>query len=164
MSEMSELTLTIIRLGFLAVLWLFVLTTVSVMRSDLFGRRVAPRAAQRSAPPPPSRASRAPKPTKGRRGAPSTLVVTQGALTGTTVRLGDAPVTLGRAQDSTIVLDDDYVSSRHARIYPRDGQWLVEDMGSTNGTYLERQKVSGPTPVKIGVPIRIGKTTVELRK
>jgi pSer/pThr/pTyr-binding forkhead associated (FHA) protein len=91
-------------------------------------------------------------------------VVTQGALTGTSVRLSDAPVTLGRAQDSTIVLDDDYVSSRHARIYPRDGQWLVEDMGSTNGTYLERQKVSGPTPVKIGVPIRIGKTTVELRK
>ena len=165
MSEMSELTLTIIRLGFLAVLWLFVLTAVSVMRSDLFGRRVAPRAApQRSAPPAPSRASRAPKPTKGRRGAPSTLVVTQGALTGTSVRLTDAPVTLGRAQDSTIVLDDDYVSSRHARIYPRDGQWLVEDMGSTNGTYLERQKVSGPTPVKIGVPIRIGKTTVELRK
>ena len=164
MSEMSSLTLTIIRLGFLAVLWLFVLTAVSVMRSDLFGRRVAPRPASRAAaaPPPPPR--KQPKPTKGRRGAPSVLVVTQGALTGTSVRLSDAPVTLGRAQDSTIVLDDDYVSSRHARIYPRHGQWLVEDMGSTNGTYLERQKVSGPTPVKIGVPIRIGKTTVELRK
>ena len=166
MSEMSELTLTIIRLGFLAVLWLFVLTAVSVMRSDLFGRRVAPRTAQqRSAPAPrPAKAERAPKPSKGRRGAPSVLVVTHGALTGTSVRLGDAPVTLGRAQDSTIVLDDDFVSSRHARFYPRDGQWLVEDMGSTNGTYLERQKVNGPTPVKIGVPIRIGKTTVELRK
>ena len=164
MSEMSELTLTIIRLGFLGVLWLFVLTAVSVMRSDLFGRRVAPRTAgQRPAPPAP-KPSRQPKPVKGRRGAPSVLVVTQGALTGTTVRLGEAPVTLGRAQDSTIVLDDDYVSSRHARFYPRDGQWMVEDMGSTNGTYLERQKVSGPTPVKIGVPIRIGKTTVELRK
>ena len=164
MSEMSSLTLTIIRLGFLAVLWLFVLTAVSVMRSDLFGRRVAPRpAAQRSAAPPP-RPTKQPKPAKGRRGAPSVLVVTQGALTGTSVRLSDMPVTLGRAQDSTIVLDDDYVSSRHARIYPRDGQWLVEDMGSTNGTYLERQKVSGPTPVKIGVPNRNGKTTVELRK
>jgi len=170
MSEMSELTLTIIRLGFLAVLWLFVLTAVSVMRSDLFGRRVASRSAPpRAAPPPRQRSdrpdpARAPKPTKGRRGVPSTLVVTQGALAGTTVRLGDAPVTLGRSQESTIVLDDDYVSSRHARIYPRDGQWLVEDMGSTNGTYLERQKVTAPTPVKIGVPIRIGKTTVELRK
>jgi pSer/pThr/pTyr-binding forkhead associated (FHA) protein len=159
----SELTLTVIRLGFLAVLWLFVLTTVSVMRSDLFGRRVAPRPAARPAAPAP-RATRPPKPVKGRRGEPSVLVVTQGALAGTSVRLGQAPVTLGRAQDSTIVLDDDYVSTHHARLFPQDGQWLVEDLGSTNGTYLERAKVSGPTPVKIGVPIRIGKTTVELRK
>jgi pSer/pThr/pTyr-binding forkhead associated (FHA) protein len=90
--------------------------------------------------------------------------VTQGALSGTTVRLADQPVTLGRSQDSTIVLDDDYVSSRHARFFPQDGQWLVEDLGSTNGTYLDRTKVTSPMPVKIGVPIRIGKTVVELRK
>ena len=168
MSEMSELTLTIIRLGFLAVLWLFVLTAVSVMRSDLFGRRVASRGSnRRPAPAPapkPARQERPAKPAKGKRGVPSTLVVTQGALSGTTVRLGDQPVTLGRSQDSTIVLDDDYVSSRHARFFPRDGQWLVEDMGSTNGTYLDRTKVTGPMPVKIGMPIRIGKTVVELRK
>jgi pSer/pThr/pTyr-binding forkhead associated (FHA) protein len=168
MSQMSELTLTIIRLGFLAVLWLFVLTAVSVMRSDLFGRKVANRSAgRRPAPAPapkPARQERPAKPAKGKRGVPSTLVVTQGALSGTTVRLGDQPVTLGRSQDSTIVLDDDYVSSRHARFFPRDGQWLVEDMGSTNGTYLDRTKVTGPMPVKIGMPIRIGKTVVELRK
>ena len=168
MSEMSELTLTIIRLGFLAVLWMFVLTTVSVMRSDLFGRRTATRPqAKRAAAPPPQPAARREKPpkaAKGRRGMPSTLVVTQGALSGTTVRLGDQPVTLGRSQESTIVLDDDYVSGRHARFYQRDGQWLVEDMGSTNGTYLDRTKVTQATPVKIGVPVRIGKTVVELRK
>lgn len=167
MSEMSELTLTIIKLGFLAVLWLFVLTAVSVMRSDLFGRRVAQRSTgRRSATPPPApaKAERAPKAAKGKRGVPSTLVVTQGALSGTTVRLGDSPVTLGRSQDSTIVLDDDYVSSRHARFFPREGQWLVEDMGSTNGTYIDRTKVTSATLVKIGVPIRIGKTVVELRK
>jgi pSer/pThr/pTyr-binding forkhead associated (FHA) protein len=165
MSEMSELTLTIIRLGFLAVLWLFVLTAVSVMRSDLFGRRTATRSTPRrpAAPAPAPKADRA-KPPKGRRGVPSSLVVTQGALSGTTVRLADQPVTLGRSQDSTIVLDDDYVSSRHARFFPREGQWLVEDLGSTNGTYLDRTKVTGPTPVKVGVPIRIGKTVVELRK
>ena len=168
MSEMSELTLTIIRLGFLAVLWLFVLTAVSVMRSDLFGRRAPSRGAnRRPAPAPapkPARQERPAKPAKGKRGVPSTLVVTQGALSGTTVRLGDQPVTLGRSQDSTIVLDDDYVSSRHARFFPKDGQWLVEDMGSTNGTYLDRTKVTSPMPVKIGMPIRIGKTVVELRK
>ena len=167
MSEMSELTLTIIKLGFLAVLWLFVLTAVSVMRSDLFGRRAAQRSTNRrpaTPPPTPARAERAPKAAKGKRGVPSTLVVTQGALSGTTVRLGDSPVTLGRSQDSTIVLDDDYVSSRHARFFPREGQWLVEDMGSTNGTYIDRTKVTSATTVKIGVPIRIGKTVVELRK
>ena len=167
MSEMSELTLTIIKLGFLAVLWLFVLTAVSVMRSDLFGRRAAQRSTNRrpaTPPPTPARTERAPKAAKGKRGVPSTLVVTQGALSGTTVRLGDSPVTLGRSQDSTIVLDDDYVSSRHARFFPREGQWLVEDMGSTNGTYIDRTKVTSATLVKIGVPIRIGKTVVELRK
>ncbi len=172
MSEMSELTLTMIRLGFLAVLWLFVLTAVSVMRSDLFGRRVANRSSgRRAATPAPAprsarqeRPAKPAKPAKGKRGVPTALVVTQGALSGTTVRLADQPVTLGRSQDSTIVLDDDYVSSRHARFFPRDGQWLVEDMGSTNGTYLDRNKVTGPTPVKIGMPIRIGKTVVELRK
>ncbi len=167
MSEMSELTLTIIRLGFLAVLWLFVLTAVKVMSSDLFGRRVTKGAGRRPAAAPAPRQQRQakpPKPAKGKRGVPSVLVVTQGALAGTSVRLAEAAVTLGRSQESTIVLDDDYVSSRHARVFPRNGQWYVEDMGSTNGTYLERAKVSGPTPVKIGTPIRIGKTVVELRK
>ena len=62
------------------------------------------------------------------------------------------------------MLDDDYASSRHARFFPKDGQWLVEDLGSTNGTYLDRTKVTGPTPVPLGVPIRIGKTVLELRK
>ena len=162
MSEMSELTLTIIRLGFLAVLWLFVLTAVSVMRSDLFGRRVAPRPAARPAAPAP-RATRPPKPVKGRRGEPSVLVVTQGALAGTSVRLGQAPVTLGRAQDSTIVLDDDYVSTHHARLFPQDGQWLVEDLGSTNGTWLNRHKVSGPMVLQRGDRLQIGNTVMELR-
>jgi pSer/pThr/pTyr-binding forkhead associated (FHA) protein len=166
-SEMSELTLTIIKLGFLAVLWLFVLTAVSVMRSDLFGRRMAQRSTPRrqaTPPPAPARKEKPAKASKGKRGVPGTLVVTQGALSGTTVRLADSPVTLGRSQDSTIVLDDDYVSSRHARFFPREGQWLVEDMGSTNGTYIDRTKVTSATTVKIGVPIRIGKTVVELRK
>jgi pSer/pThr/pTyr-binding forkhead associated (FHA) protein len=164
MSQVSELTLTIIRLGFLAVLWLFVITAVSVMRSDLFGRRVTPRSTGRAQPAPAPKPSKPAKPAKGKRGVPSVLVVTQGALSGTSVRLGATPVTMGRSQESTIVLDDDYVSSRHARIFSRDGQWYVEDMGSTNGTYLDRAKVTSPTPVKIGVPIRVGKTTVELRK
>jgi pSer/pThr/pTyr-binding forkhead associated (FHA) protein len=92
------------------------------------------------------------------------LVVTAGTLTGTTVTLTEAQVTLGRAPDSTIVLDDDYASNRHARLYPSNGEWMVEDLGSTNGTYLDRTRVEQPMPVALGVPIRIGKTAFELRK
>jgi FHA domain len=163
---MSELTLTVIRLGFLAVLWLFVLTAISVMRSDIFGARTLARpAARRSAQARTrGRAPRPAKPAKPKRGVPGRVVVTGGSLAGTAVPLTDSPITIGRAADSTIVLDDDYASSRHARIYPRDGMWLVEDLGSTNGTYLDRRKVDGPTPVQIGIPIRIGKTVLELRK
>ena len=171
---MSELTLTVMRLGFLAVLWLFVIVAVQVIRSDLFGTRVTQRgsrreagrqqqaAAARQAPPQQRQQSAG-----GRRGrnAPTKLVVTEGTLTGTTVALQGQTITLGRAHDSTIVLDDDYASSRHARIYPdRDGQWIVEDLGSTNGTYLDRTRLTTPTPISLGAPIRIGKTVIELRK
>ncbi|GAA3500361.1 antibiotic biosynthesis regulator FhaB [Streptomyces prasinosporus] len=169
---MSELTLTVMRLGFLAVLWLFVIVAVQVIRSDLFGTRVTQRGARRDAGRPQQAARQAPPPQRqqsggGRRGrnTPTKLVVTEGTLTGTTVALQGQTITLGRAHDSTIVLDDDYASSRHARIYPdRDGQWIVEDLGSTNGTYLDRTRLTTPTPIALGAPIRIGKTVIELRK
>ncbi|MGW3563450.1 FHA domain-containing protein FhaB/FipA [Streptomyces sp. NPDC000941] len=174
---MSELTLTVMRLGFLAVLWLFVIVAVQVIRSDLFGTRVTQRgSARRGAPdrpqqrqaatPPPQRQQPAGRGgSRGRRGAPTKLVVSEGTLAGTTVALQGQTISLGRAHDSTIVLDDDYASSRHARIYPdRDGQWIVEDLGSTNGTYLDRTRLTTPTPIPLGAPIRIGKTVIELRK
>ncbi|AZM61205.1 MULTISPECIES: FHA domain-containing protein [unclassified Streptomyces] len=168
---MSELTLTVMRLGFLAVLWLFVIVAVQVIRSDLFGTRVTQRGSRRESGRAQQPARQAPPPqrqqTGGRRGrnTPTKLVVTEGTLTGTTVALQGQTITLGRAHDSTIVLDDDYASSRHARIYPdRDGQWIVEDLGSTNGTYLDRTRLTTPTPISLGAPIRIGKTVIELRK
>ncbi|WP_328340973.1 FHA domain-containing protein [Streptomyces violaceus] len=169
---MSELTLTVMRLGFLAVLWLFVIVAVQVIRSDLFGTRVTQRGSRREAGRQQQAARQAPPQQRqqsagGRRGrnAPTKLVVTEGTLTGTTVALQGQTISLGRAHDSTIVLDDDYASSRHARIYPdRDGQWIVEDLGSTNGTYLDRNRLTTPTPIALGSPIRIGKTVIELRK
>ncbi|MEC4569854.1 MULTISPECIES: FHA domain-containing protein FhaB/FipA [Streptomyces] len=166
---MSELTLTVMRLGFLAVLWLFVIVAVQVIRSDLFGTRVTQRGSSRrggagGAPQQGGRQATPPQ-QRQRRGAPTKLVVSEGILTGTTVALAGQTITLGRAHDSTIVLDDDYASSRHARIYPdRDGQWIVEDLGSTNGTYLDRTRLTTPTPIPPGAPIRIGKTVIELRK
>ncbi|WP_432092328.1 FHA domain-containing protein FhaB/FipA [Streptomyces sp. bgisy100] len=177
---MSELTLTVMRLGFLAVLWLFVIVAVQVIRSDLFGTRVTQRAGRRNASeqnrqpasgrqqqqPPQQRTQSGGRGSgRQRRGAPTKLVVSEGSLTGTTVSLQGQTISLGRAHDSTIVLDDDYASSRHARIYPdRDGQWIVEDLGSTNGTYLDRTRLTTPTPIPLGAPIRIGKTVIELRK
>lgn len=174
---MSELTLTVMRLGFLAVLWLFVIVAVQVIRSDLFGTRVTQRGSRRqdtrpqqnqrqqAAAPPQQRGQQNAGGGRQRRGAPTKLVVSEGTLTGTTVALQGQTITLGRAHDSTIVLDDDYASSRHARIYPdRDGQWIVEDLGSTNGTYLDRTRLTTATPIPLGAPIRIGKTVIELRK
>ena len=164
---MSELSLTIIRVAFLAVLWLFVIAAIGVVRTDLLGgpatssRRSRGRQTQNLRPP---RQARPAKPQRAGRGSPRFLVVTAGALKGTSLDLAQQQITLGRANDATLVLNDDYASSRHARIFPQDGQWIVEDLGSTNGTYLDRQKVTRPMPVPLGVPIRIGKTVLELRR
>ncbi len=155
---MSELTLLLIRLAFLAVLWFFVIAAVGVIRTDLFGARAAPASGRKPSGP----VKQASKP---RRGEPRQMVVTGGPLQGTVIDLtGGKPITIGRATDSTLVLSDDYASSRHARLFQQDGQWIVEDLGSTNGTYLDRSKVIRQTPVPLGVPIRIGKTVIELRK
>ena len=150
---MPELVLQLTRAGFLALLWLFVLVALRVVRSDLYAasglRALVPggRTATRT----------------GRGRTARQLLVTQGALAGTRVSLDSRPILIGRADDSTLVLDDDYASTRHARLSLQGEEWYVEDLGSTNGTYLDRAKVSGPTRVPLGVPIRIGKTVIELR-
>ena len=161
---MNELSLTIIRVAFLAVLWLFVIAAIGVVRTDLLGgpSTTARRGRARQAQAP--RQGRPARPPRAGRGSPRVLVVTAGALKGTSLDLNQQQITLGRANDATLVLNDDYASSRHARIFPQDGQWIVEDLGSTNGTYLDRQKVTRPMPVPLGVPIRIGKTVLELRR
>ena len=171
---MSQLTLTVIRLAFLVLLWLFVFSAVGVMRSDLYGGRASKRQAAKAARAGTATTPVAPRP-QGNRKTPSRawrrgppppnhLVVVGGSLTGTTVNITSGQqVTLGRAHDSTIVLDDDYASSRHARLYPDPtGQWIVEDLGSTNGTFLGQTKLNAPTAAAVGVPIRIGKTVLEL--
>jgi Inner membrane component of T3SS, cytoplasmic domain len=161
---MSELTLTLLRLGYLALLWILVLSVVGVLRSDLFGTRVTRRSTARSAA---GTAATGPlqrgRDTEERR-LPHTLVVTEGSLKGTSLALGQAAVLIGRAPECTLVLEDDYASNRHARLFPDAGTWLVEDLGSTNGTYLGRNKVESPTPVEIGTPVRVGRTVLELRR
>ena len=158
---MSELTLTLIKLGFLAVLWLFVLSAVSVIRSDIFGTKApaAPRPAKNKQKAPAKAKSR-----KAPRGVPTRLQVVSGPNAGQSVPLGDKPILLGRGTDAAIRLDDDYVSTRHARFATNGEQWFVEDLGSTNGTYLGSQRITSPVPIGLGIAVRLGKTIVELQK
>jgi pSer/pThr/pTyr-binding forkhead associated (FHA) protein len=104
------------------------------------------------------------KPPPKRRGSPTQVVVTQGGNTGATADLAQAPILIGRGNDAAIKLDDDYVSTRHARIAASGDQWFVEDLGSTNGTYIGTVRITQPTTITLGTQIRIGKTILELRK
>ncbi|MEP6649263.1 MAG: FHA domain-containing protein [Lapillicoccus sp.] len=173
---MSELTYTIIRLGLLALLWVFVLSLAAVLRRDIYGTRISRRglrdrrakapartpvpagagAAPATSGPPPARPPR-------RRREPVTLVVTDGQLAGTSLPLGRQGVLIGRGPECTLVLEDEFASTRHARIFPRADGWFVEDQGSRNGTTVGGVKISGAVPVESGSMIRIGRTTLELR-
>ncbi len=156
---MSELTLFLIRLAYLAILWIFVLSAISVIRSDMFGARV-PESARAAATP--GRRGVA-KPSRRRKAATHVLVV-EGANQGARAELADAPLLIGRGPDAAIRLDDDYASTRHARIAATDDQWFVEDLGSTNGTYVGSTRITQPTTLTLGTQVRIGKTILELRK
>ena len=160
---MSELTLVLIRFAYLAILWIFVLSCISVIRSDMFGARVARQATNRGQPRPERRQKSKAKASKPRRGVPTQVVIVEGGNKGEAVSLEKAPLLIGRGNDAAIRLDDDYVSTRHARIVTSGGQWYVEDLGSTNGTYLDQQRVQGPLLISPGQPIRIGQTALELR-
>ena len=155
---MSELTLFLIRFSYLAILWIFVLSAISVIRSDMFGARVPEGARIEKVKP-----GKPAKPPTKRRGSPTHVAVTEGTNAGQTADLG-APILIGRGADAAIRLDDDYVSTRHARIAASGDQWFVEDLGSTNGTYVGTVRITQPTTISLGTKIRIGKTILELRK
>ncbi len=157
----DAIVLAVARFGFLVLLWVFVFAVVGVIRRDVFGARQSSIVAAPHGVKFPSGSG---KPARGKRGKqPRTLVIVEGALAGTRIPLKETTIAFGRAEDSTVVLTDDYASTRHAQLSPRAGQWLLEDLGSTNGTYLDGAKVTAPAPVSIGTPIRIGRTVFELR-
>ncbi|MEA9985409.1 FHA domain-containing protein [Subtercola sp. RTI3] len=229
---MSELTLLILRFGFLAVLWVFVFVIVYAMRSDLFGQRVRkmrePSAAQsgqagQASSPFPQNAAAAAGGAGAAGGAvagaaatlapagkvvgaaatntplPSThpptpapqskipvftplagstagvhprattsnahkLVITSGAKAGTEIELGVDPLTIGRSTDSSVVIRDDYTSTHHARLLNWNNEWVIQDLDSTNGTFLDGKRVTQPTAVALNTPIKIGSTSFELRR
>ena len=104
------------------------------------------------------------KASKPRRGVPTQVVIVEGGNKGETISLEHAPLLIGRGNDAAIRLDDDYVSTRHARIASSGEQWFVEDLGSTNGTYVGSSRISQATAIQLGTQVRIGKTILELRK
>ena len=155
----------LIRFAYLAILWIFVLSAISVVRSDMFGARVdaTPRA-ERKADRQSCTSRKSAKPARRPRGAPTHVAVVEGPNTGASAALDEAPVLIGRGADAAIRLDDDYVSTRHARIASSGDQWFVEDLGSTNGTYIGSRRLTQPTTLQLGSQVRIGKTVLELRK
>ena len=154
---MQGLVLQLSRAGFLLLLWLFIWTVLRILRTDIYAPTgaVMVRRGWHCA----ARCCR----TGQHRHTARYLVVIEGALSGTRITLGNQPVLIGRADDSTLVLTDDYASTRHARLSQHGAEWYVEDLGSTNGTYLDRDKVTTAVRVPIGTPVRIGKTVIELR-
>lgn len=176
---MSELTLLLLRIGFLVLLWAFVFAVVYSLRADLFGVKVRrmPEAAPAAATPAPvgaggGTAPVAPTvaPAAGVKGGPATadavsrIVITSGPKAGIELPLGNEPLTIGRSSESALVIRDDYTSSHHARLVLWGEQWMIQDLDSTNGTWHDGVRVTAPAPVTIGAPIKVGATTFELRK
>lgn len=188
MTDPSQLTLVVLQLGFLLLLWAFIFAIVYALRSDLFGQRVRklPDASAAAAAPAPtpsvfpsSPVSASPSsPARGvpvvaaatephavqTSGAPTRLVITNGAKAGAEFPLGRDEITIGRSSDSAIIIRDDYTSTHHARLMIWNGQWMIQDLDSTNGTFLDGSRVTVPTPIPVGATVKVGATTFELRR
>jgi pSer/pThr/pTyr-binding forkhead associated (FHA) protein len=157
----------LLRAVVLVLLWGFVVAAIVAVRHDVFGTRPAKKATTLITPPPAKAAGKpapAPKAARKRKSVtPTRLVVLEGPAAGTSVALSSLPITIGRSNDSTIVLSDDFVSNRHARLVPSGQEWLIEDTGSTNGTFLGDAKVTAPVAVPVGGRIKIGRNVLELQ-
>ncbi|MFK4729524.1 FHA domain-containing protein [Agromyces mediolanus] len=183
---MSQLTLLVLQIGFLLLMWVFVFAVVYALRSDLFGQRVRklqPDAAQAAAPSAsgfpsspitPGGGTRTPAPAAPAAAPPSgeiasaqnasRLIITSGPKSGAEFPLGRDEITIGRSADSAIIIRDDYTSTHHARLMLWNDRWMIQDLDSTNGTFLDGSRVSVPTPIPLGVPVKVGATTFELRR
>jgi hypothetical protein len=151
--------LDVLKVAFLVLLYFFVYRALRSASSDLGSGKRA-RAARADGQAAPSREARR---SRSHGKAPRKVLVVdhEGAKTGT-IRLQE-PLQVGRADACQIKLGDTYISQFHARLFPRDGNWYVEDLGSTNGTYLNQRKLNGPSEVHAGDVVRLGKTTLELK-
>lgn len=162
---MGELTLFVLKLGFLVLMWVFIFVVLFTLRSDLFGQKVRklPAPATPTFAPPPAPVTK-PKATPAQTGTASRLVVTAGAKEGLEITLPEELLTIGRSSESDLVIRDDYTSTHHARLLLGPAGWMIEDLDSTNGTTLDGAPVTAPTLVPLGTPVTVGTTTFELRR
>ena len=151
---MPESLLTILKLFLLVLLYLFFLRVLRAVWAEISGPKIVEAPARRS--------RRERRPPRGRSAEPRLVVVEPDDQRGRAFELAQE-MTVGRAAGCQIVLDDTYVSQLHTRLFQRDGQLMVDDLGSTNGTYLNNRKVSGPMMMNRGDKLRIGKTVMELQ-
>jgi len=177
---MSELTYLILKFGFLALMWVFVFAVVYALRSDLFGqpvrRLVAPArpseadqpgaAPFQTLPQAPVAAARSAGPAPADRDSreATRLVITKGAKEGLEIDLPAEQLTIGRSGDAGLIIRDDYTSSHHARLLKWPSGWVIQDLDSTNGTFLDGARVHTPTYIPLHTPVTIGTTTFELRR
>jgi hypothetical protein len=173
----SELALFIVRAGFLAVLWIFIFSIISVIRADLFGQKVVRRVTTANAPKVVSSPNSA-----GAFGGTSGTANSTGSLTmesnginatklsiiegdraGQSIALDRRELTIGRAENSDLVIDDEFASTNHAKLILTNNDWLIQDLNSTNGTFLDGARVGTPAVLRLNTPVRIGKTVFELR-
>ena len=164
---MTELTLLLLRIGFLVLLWFFIFAVVYSLRADLFGVRARKMPeAEPARPANPAKAKPQPH-TAGEAATTNTvsrIVITSGPKAGLEIPLGDEPLTIGRSRESGLVIRDDFTSSHHARLVLWGEQWMIQDLDSTNGTWHDGEKVLTPTPIRAGAPVKVGATVFELRK
>lgn len=157
----SDLAFNVFRLGYLLLLWVMVFGAVAVLKRDIFGTVVTPRGKGRKSADKRRRQSRRNRASDAQ-DAPQSLLITGGPLVGMILPLSNSPITIGRSPSSSLVLEDEYASSRHARLSPGNDGWWIEDLGSRNGTFVDDERLGEPRPLPLGTTVRIGQTTLEL--
>lgn len=154
---MPGLLLQLFRIVFLILVWLFIWLTIKVINEDLNFSQTTVSTSKIAS-------RRDSKRNKVSKKTPRYLqIVKGGKLTGTHITLGDQPILIGRADDCTLVLTDDYISNHHARLIPKSSNWYLEDLGATNGTFLDNTRVSTPVKVLPRAKIQLGQTILELK-
>lgn len=161
---MSELALFLVRIGFVAVLWIFILSLLSVIRADLYGRRVISRIAKKNAPSLAAGSVNELGLVEGDSFEPTQIAIITGRNAGSSLPIdGKKEILIGRAASSDLVIGDEFASSMHAKLVLVGEDWVLQDLNSTNGTFLDGKKVTTPATIRAGMNIRIGTTNFELR-